>query len=248
MKLPFILDQGAAAEAAFGVIVLQADETLEGEFAGVFSRPGLALYHTRIPSGAEVTPETLAQMERELPRAAGLLPNTGALDVVAYACTSGATVIGQDNVATAIRTAHPEAATTDPLSAVIAACRHLGVRRLGVVSPYVAEVSTAMMALLEKNGLEISTFGSFEQSEEAVVARITAQSVLDAICTMGRDDGVEAVFASCTNLRTFEIIDQAEAVMGKPVITSNQALAWHMLTLADIETKGFGPGRLFGGG
>ncbi|MEE1555253.1 MAG: Asp/Glu racemase, partial [Alphaproteobacteria bacterium] len=74
MKLPFILDQGMASQAAFGVIVLQADETLEAEFAGLFDRPGLALYHTRIPSGAEVTAETLADMERELPRAVSLLP------------------------------------------------------------------------------------------------------------------------------------------------------------------------------
>jgi maleate isomerase len=248
VKLPFTLDRGAGAAAAFGVIVLQADETLEGEFAGLFSRPGLALYHTRVPSGAEVTPETLARMERDLPNAAALLPDAGDLDVVAYACTSGATVIGQENVAAAIRTAHPNAKTTDPLSAVVAACRHLEIRKLGIVSPYVAEVSTAMRNLLETNGLTISAFGSFEQSEEAVVARISSQSVHDAICALGQSEGVDGVFASCTNLRTFDIIDQAETAIGKPVITSNQALAWHMLTLAGVETAGVGPGALFGAG
>ncbi len=244
MKLPFTSDQGIAARAAFGVIVLQADETLEAEFAGLFDEPGLALYHTRIPSGAEVTPETLQKMERDLPRAASLLPAAGALDVVAYACTSGATIIGPEKVADAIQTAHPKAKTTDPLSAVIAACRQLGIKRLGVVSPYVAEVCAAMNDLLERNGLTIAAFGSFEQSEEAAVARITPQSVQDAICAVGRDDGVDAVFASCTNLRTFEVIDRAEAAIDKPVITSNQALAWHMLTLANLDTHGMGPGML----
>ncbi len=247
MKLPFILDQGMASQAAFGVIVLQADETLEAEFAGLFDRPGLALYHTRIPSGAEVTAETLANMEHELPRAASLLPTAGPLDVVAYACTSGATVIGPANVAGAIQSIHSTASTTDPLSAVIAACRHLGIKRLGVVSPYVAEVCTAMNDLLEQNDLTIAAFGSFEQSEEALVARITPQSVHDAVCAVGRTGDVDAIFAACTNLRTFGIIDRAEAAIGKPVITSNQALAWHMLTLADATTKGVGPGMLFSG-
>lgn len=248
MKLPFTLDQGIASEAAFGVIVLQADETLEAEFASLFDRPGLALYHTRIPSGAEVTPETLQQMESELPRAASLLPSAGALDVVAYACTSGATIIGPEKVAGAIRTAHPDAKTTDPLSAVLAACQNLGIRKLGIVSPYTADVCTAMNELLQQNGLTISAFGSFEQSEEAVVARITPQSAFEAICAVGRDGDIDGVFASCTNLRTFGIIDRAEAAIGKPVITSNQALAWHMLTLANAMAGANGPGLLFKNG
>ncbi|MBC8240491.1 MAG: aspartate/glutamate racemase family protein [Alphaproteobacteria bacterium] len=245
MKLPFTVDKGVAAEAAFGVIVLQSDETLEAEFRGLFDRPGLVLYHARIPSAAEVTAETLKQMEAELPRAASLLPNAGQLDVVGYACTSGATIIGTDKVAASIRTQHPNAAITDPISAVMAACDHLGIKNIGFVTPYVAEVSKAMRGLLEQNDLAIAEFGSFERSEEAVVARISSQSVLDAICAVGRGGGVDAVFVSCTNLRTFDIIDKAEALIGKPVISSNQALAWHMFKLARLPVLPDGPGRLF---
>ncbi len=245
MKLPFSLDKGIATEAAFGLIVLQADETLEAEFRGLFQRPGLALYHARIPSAAKVTADTLKQMEEALPRTASLLPSKGPLDVVAYACTSGATIIGTDRVAAAIQTQHPRAEITDPISAVIAACAHLGVRKLGFVTPYVAEVSKAMRALLERNALAITAFGSFDRSEEAVVARISTQSVRDAICTVGGADDVDAVFASCTNLRSFDIIDKAEALIGKPVISSNQALAWHMFRLAGLPSPPNGPGRLF---
>ena len=102
-----------------------------------------------------------------------------------------------------------------------------------------------MRALLEQNGLGVPVFASFEQSEEAVVARISSQSVCDAICKIGSSDQVDAVFASCTNLRSFDVIDKAEAMLEKPVITSNQALAWHMLHLARPETRFDGPGRLF---
>lgn len=247
MKLPFTLDKGIAAKAAFGVIILQADETLEAEFRTVFDQPGWALYHSRIPSALEVTPETLQAMEAALPHSASLLPGATPLDVVAYACTSGATVIGTGKIAALIRGQHPEAATTDPITATIAACAHLGVKNIGFVTPYIAEVSDAMRALLESNGLSIPVFASFEQSEEAVVARISTQSVCDAICAVGKSDKVDAVFASCTNLRSFEILDQAEASIGKPVITSNQALAWHMLQLAGqtAPRDGCGPGRLF---
>lgn len=243
MSLGFTLDGGAGAQGAFGLIVLQTDLTLEPELRGVFDRPGYALYHTRIPSALEVTPETLATMEVEMPRVAALLPRTG---VIGYGCTSGATVIGPERVAAAIRTAQPEALVTDPLSGLLAACTHLGVRRLGFVTPYVADVSAAMRAVLEANGLEIAGFGSFEQIEEAVVARIDEASTLTAIRDVAAMAPADAIFASCTNLRSFGIIERAEAELGIPVLTSNLVLAWHMLTLARAPTAGAGPGRLFG--
>jgi maleate isomerase len=247
VKLPFVLDDGAAAVAALGLVVLQNDETLEPELRTIFNDCAGAIYHTRIASAEDVTPETLRAMERDLPRALALLPTVRPLDVVAYACTSGATLIGHDRVAEIISSVHPGCPNTNPITAVLAAGDHLGVRRLGLITPYVPDVSSAMQRLLEKNGLEITAFASFEQSKEAVVARISPQSVLEAICRVGCNDNVEAVFVSCTNLRTFEILDAAEARMGKPVISSNAALAWHMRRLAELGPPQDAPGRLLGG-
>ena len=39
--------------------------------------------------------------------------------------------------------------------------------------------------------------------------------------------------------------DLCEKKLGKPVISSNLALAWHMMKLAGIKTTGLGPGKLF---
>jgi len=83
-------------EATLGLVVLQVDETIEQDFRRLFPSPGVALYTSRIPSGADVTPETLTAMEAELPRAAGLLPAAASFGAVGYACTSAATLIGSD--------------------------------------------------------------------------------------------------------------------------------------------------------
>lgn len=240
-------DNGIAPRAALGVVVLQTDETLEPELRSVLEDEDIALYHSRIPNSNDVTPETLHAMAAEMPRALQLLPVTRPLDVVAYGCTSASTVIGQDKVAAMIQAAHPSAATTDPITAVIAACRHLGVRRLGMVTPYTLDVSAKMQALLESAGIAITAFASFEQSSDALVARIAPQSVRHAVETVGRSANVEAVFASCTNLRTFAILDAAEAALGKPVISSNAALAWHMRQQAGLGAIASGPGRLLQG-
>ncbi|MDJ0971921.1 MAG: Asp/Glu racemase [Kiloniellales bacterium] len=245
MKLAFDSDQGFGRRAALGLIVLQADETIEPEFRSLVDLEGVVLYHSRVPSGAEVTPESLAAMQAEIPAAVRLLPPTARFDVIGYACTSGATIIGEAAVAAAIRSVRPGVSTSDPLTATKAACRALGVRRLGFVTPYVAEVSLAMRRNLEEAGLEIAAFGSFEESEEAVVARIAPASVLDAIVRVGAGADCEAVFASCTNLRATGVIAEAEVRLGKPVITSNQALAWHMLRLAGLSESQPAGGSLF---
>ena len=241
----FETDDGLARRAALGLIVLETDETIEAEFKNFIDLDGVSLYHSRVPSDPEVTPETLSRMEAEIPRAVGLLPQNACLDVIGYACTSGATIIGEENVARAIESVRPGVAVSTPIGAAKAALGTLGVRRLGFVTPYLAEVSAAIRQNLEQDGIEINAFVSFEQAEEKIVARITPGSLLEAIVHVGATAQCDGVFVSCTNLRAAGIVDEAEQRLAKPVFSSNQALAWHMLRLAGIDDCIPGWGRLF---
>ncbi|NVK34123.1 MAG: aspartate/glutamate racemase family protein [Rhodobacteraceae bacterium] len=245
MDLAFSRDEGWGARANLGLIVLQTDETLENELRSLTLPQGTALHHTRIESDLQVTAETLMQMKENLTKSASMLPSSKAYDVIGFGCTSGSTVIGTTEVAKAVQKAHPRAKVTNPAEAVLAALRSLNIKKVGLVSPYIAEVSDALCDLLRKNQIEPVAVGSFGQSEEAIVTQISDQSVEDAICKIGQNPEVEAVFASCTNLRTFKVIEACEKKIGKPVISSNQALVWHMLKQAGLETSGQGPGQLF---
>ncbi len=244
MKLPFTTDRGMGTGAAMGLIVLPADETLENEMRALLPEPEVALYHSRIVMPPEVTTETLAAMAEALPAAVGMLPECP-LDVIGYGCTSGATVIGPEGVRERVQAVHPEAQVTDPISATLAAAQALGVRRLGFVTPYVAEVSAAMRALLTENGLTITAFGSFEEGDDRVVARIAPASILAAIETVAAEADCDAVFVSCTNLRVAGIAAEAERRIGRPVISSNLALAWHMRALAGLPAATTSEIRLF---
>ncbi|WP_120498605.1 aspartate/glutamate racemase family protein [Kiloniella sp. EL199] len=245
MKLNFTLDKGNAAKVCLGLIVLQADETLKNEFRHAIRDFDVSLFHSRIPSRPSVTKETLAQMAEDMPTAAGLLPQSTTFNAMAYACTSGATVIGPSEVAAKIHTQHPGVPVTDPITAVITACRTLRIKKLGFLTPYLPEVSNAMRTLLEENELQIVSFGSFEQDQEKVVSRISEASMLEAIVRIGKETDCEGVFVSCTNLRTFGVLEEAEKILGKPVVSSNLALIWHMLRLAGVEGQGTVPGKLF---
>jgi maleate isomerase len=206
--LPVRLDPPPAAR--LGLILLQADATLEAELPRLTPH-GATTHVTRVPSGLEVTSETLPEMIAHLPAAAGLLPRGHHFRAVAYACTSGTAVIGRAKVAELVRQGVPTDAVTDPVSALIAACGALGVSRIGLLSPYVAEVSDQLRAILATDGIETPVFGSFNIAEEERVTRISGRSVIDGATALARRGGIDALFLSCTNLRTLDLIEEIEA-------------------------------------
>lgn len=232
------------SRATLGLVVLQTDETIEHDLHRILPSEGVALYASRIANDEEVTGDTLAAMAEKLPTSAGLFPNALAFDVVGYGCTSGTSVIGPDNVARLVRQGCDATHVTEPVSALVAACQALGIKSLGFVSPYIEEVNNTLRGVLEGQGISSPVFGSFNESIDANVARIDGPSIITGACQIGAQD-VDAVFLSCTNLRTLDVIDQIENTLNKPVLASNQVLAWHMAKLAGLATKGLGPGRLF---
>ncbi len=244
--LDFAVDGGLGSRARIGLIVLQTDQTIEHEFATIFGHDDqVALYKARIPNAMDVSPETLRQMEMDLPRTASLLPAAFDFDVIGYACTSGATMIGEDRVDELIRDVHPGAKTSNPLSACKAAFGALGIRRLALVTPYAVDVTLEMQANLREAGFEINAVATFNQSDDFTVARITSDSILSAILQIGARDDCDGVFVSCTSLRALAVIAKAEAELGKPVISSNQALAWHLMRLAGLSNAPQGLGEIF---
>lgn len=245
MQLPYGLNETGDARRKLGLIVLKTDETIERDFRALRLPEDLWLYHSRIPSALEVTVETLGEMEHALPTAAGLFPEASSLDVIGYGCTSGATVLGEARVEAMVHQARPEAQVTNPMTALKAACRALGITRLGLVSPYVEGVSDALRERLEQAGVQITSFGEFGEKEEWKVARIDRQSIVKAMVAVGSNEVCDAVFASCTNLRALEAIEEVESLIEKPALCSNQVLAWHMLRLAGVHDHITGAGRLF---
>jgi maleate cis-trans isomerase len=55
----------------------------------------------------------------------------------------------------------------------------------------------------------------------------------------------QAIFVSCSNFPTLDILESLEAKHGKPVITSNASGMWKMLRLIGDRREVPGGGRLF---
>jgi maleate isomerase len=243
--MPFKLDGGIAHRARIGLIVLASDHTIEHEFREIYQLDGVALYESRIRNSPEINATTLAEMERGLAGATDVLLPGVPFDVVAYGCTSGTVVIGEETVFKRIREARPGVACTTPITAAIAGLKKLGAGRIALLTPYVEEVNQMLRRFIEARGMAVPVMGSFNHENDNEVARITQDSIKDAIRALMREPGVEGVFVSCTSLRVASIVEELEVELGKPVTSSNHALAWHCLRLAGIEDAVQGYGRLF---
>lgn len=240
----FTYDLAPATEPRLGLIVLSADESLERDLRQLLPNE-INLLVSRVPSGDEVTEATLGQMAHDLPAAARLLPQQQDYAAIGYGCTSGAAVIGPDRVASLIRAAAPTQSVTNPVTALLAACSALRVKRLGILSPYIADVSRHLRKVLADNDISTPVFGSFNEAREERVVRIAPQSIIAAAESLAAQGGIDALFMSCTNLRTLELIAALEARTGLPVLSSNQVIGWHLLRLAGRTDRLQGYGRLF---
>ena len=236
-QLLYSSDAGLGQTAKIGLIVLQTDQTIEHEFCQLLAIDGVALYHARIANAMQVTPETLAQMKAELPYTASLLPKAFVFDAIGYACTSGATIIGEDQVAQLILSQHPHAKISNPLSACKAACTALNLKKIALLTPYTPAVNQALNDTLCASGIKIARTGYFNIEDDFEVGRVDSTSIFNAIIALGQHKECEGVFVACTSLRVANIIAKAEKHLGKPVISSNQALAWHLLRLSGVDQQ-----------
>ncbi len=243
--LPHRLDRGIAERAAIGLVVLATDQTLEHECRLLMDLPGVAFYESRILNDNAITPATLKAMEARLAEAAGLILPGLPLDVVGFGCTSASMVIGEERVFERIREARPGVACTTPITAAFEAFRALEMRRIALLTPYRDDINRFIRDYIEARGIEVPVMGSFNEEDDRQAARIAIASIRDAALRLGGAAEVDGVFVSCTSLRLVEAVAGIEAELGKPVTSSNHALAWHCLRLAGVDEPRPQWGRLF---
>ncbi len=163
---------------------------------------------------------------------------------VAYGCTSGSYVLGPDGDSAIIGQMEAESGVpaTTTSSAVVQALQTLGAESVAVLSPHIDALNERLRAYLEASGFRVAAMVGLnlscdiESVEPAETREIVASQV-------DRPDA-DAVFISCTGMRTADVISEMETSLGKPVVTANQATLWHVGQLAGVGMNRPERGRL----
>lgn len=233
--------QEAAQRPVMGLLLLSTDETLEDEMRAMFppdGNGGAPLIHSaRVESAPDVSVSSLAAMRSTISAGAAMLPAAPDYSVIGYGCTSATAVLGSAQVAELVRKGRAARAVTTPLGALVAYCKAHAITRLAVLTPYLPSVTEKLTEALALSGIEAPDIGAFSEPSEAAVARIAFQSTRAAGLALLQGSDAQALFISCTNLRTHGLCQALERETGKTVLSSNSALAWHMARLAGISPE-----------
>jgi len=228
-------------EKRIGLMALGTDLVVEGVFADMFARVDATVFVNRVVFENPVTMETLAAMDADLERCLeNILPGLP-LDVVAYGCSAGTVAIGEAKLNARIQAVKPGATTTNPVTAAAMAFNTLGVSKISILTPYSKAVNANVAPFFMDKGLDVLNITGFDVPSDLDIARIDDATIKAGARAVKHSDA-EALFLSCTGLRAAHVAADIEAELGVPVVTSNQAMAWHALRLAgfDVEVPGFG--------
>lgn len=242
--VPPMYDGGVGSRCAIGLIALSSDRACEDDVSAfVGSVDGVGVFTTRVPMSPVVTPESVAELKNHLSGAVQLLVPTSPLDVVAFGCTAGSIASGLDNVRRSLSAGRPGVKTSNPIEAAGDALRSLGARRISLLVPYHIPVGDMIGDYFESIGFQIDRRTTFDLAGDVDINRVTTGALVDA-GLLAMHPNSDALFISCTGLRTADAIAPLEQRIGKPVVTSNQALAWDCLRQAGINDKVAGKGKL----
>ncbi|RCG18281.1 decarboxylase [Streptomyces tubbatahanensis] len=199
----------------------------------------VSLHLTRTPFVPVEVSLDLARLvsEHETLREAVRALSAVAPEVVAYACTSGSFVGGTagERAMTSAMADAGEIPSLTTSGALLEALREIDARRIALVTPYTKSVTDSLEDYLDEAGIGIS--GRCYLGLTRHIWRVPYRDVVD----MAREavvDAPDALFISCTNLPTYDVIPQLEAELRMPVLSANQVTMWAALRAVGKEAVG----------
>lgn len=161
-------------------------------------------------------------------------------EVVAYLCTSGSFIKGlayERSLRETICAAGAlDAVTTS--GALLEAIRHLDITRLSVLTPYDEVLTNKLHEFLGEAGC--SVIRSDHLGLGGGIWKVNYRTIAERIVG-ANDPRAQAIFVSCTNLPTYDVIEPLEQALGKPVLTANQLTMW--ACLGRMKLPMMGPGK-----
>ncbi|AFK22529.1 aspartate/glutamate racemase family protein [Pyrococcus sp. ST04] len=218
-----------------GLIVPSSNTTMEMELHSYLPE-GVSLHTARMPL-KNVNEEELTKMSSYAIDAAKLLADAE-VEIIAFGCTSGSFIGGKDFEKELEMKIEEEVniETFTTSTAVLEALNILDVHSLMVVTPYIEEINQKEKEFLEANGFEVLDIRGLGIESNTEIGKLEPY-VAYRLAKATYIEEADGIFISCTNFRTFEIIEKLEEDLGIPVVTSNQATLWMALRELDIKEK-----------
>ena len=219
-----------------GLIIPSSNTTMEVEFWRLLFNYGITVHSSRLYLES-VDAASLLKMVERVEEAAKLLASAD-VDVIVFGCTTGSLVGGPEYdraIAEQIVsvTRKPVVVTA---RAVVEALKALGARHVAVATPYIDELNVLEKRFLEANGLNVIDIRGLGIKDNRAIGRLKPDQVYKLAKSL-KTSSADALFLSCTNMPTLDVIDALEKDLGIPVVSSNTASLWAALRSMRVKLK-----------
>lgn len=237
--------------AKVGLIVVGPNLNPTPEIARML--PGyVQMRETRIHMEPVVNIEECSKLSTPLGAAASVIaeglvsPVLGKRSAIAFACTAGSLVGGPgwDKKEIEMMEANSRGIPcTTTATAAEEAMHFMGFKKIVLAGPYIKELDERFRIFYEQSGFDVlNVVGLGIEDLYDIGATKPSQAYQVAMeAVVPEADGI---FITCTNFRCSDVIEEIERDSGKPVVTSNQATAWHLMKLLGINDLVEGYGEL----
>jgi len=229
--------------ARVGLIIPSSNRMVEQEMIQAFPA-GVRAHVTRL----RMTGPNRCPLDTVLPRIeeATRALTDASCGIVAFHCTANSMEEGRDGeeriLAAIARAGAPRATTT--ATAIRRAFAALGARKIVLVTPYNQQTTDHEAEFLRESGYQVLQAVGFALSGSDAYCTTPPAYWRDRVLAMVRPDA-DVYFISCANISVFSVIEELEAELDRPIVTSNQAVAWDSLVQLGWRDGGGCPGRLF---
>lgn len=202
--------------------------------------PRVALYTTRLPLTGSSEAQLNAMIDN-LEGAAQLLADAR-VDQIAFNCTAVSTFDPASEPAIIKRIVDATGTTAlTTAQALVAALKHFNAKRIVLVTPYIEAINAREKIFFTHHGFDVVHDAGYDIETNWDMAQQPSSTWADFSVANRREDA-DAYVISCTAIESADVIDDLERELGKPVLTSNQALAWYCQRSGGIQQRvpGFG--------
>jgi len=227
-----------------GLMLPSPNITMEPEFYAM--SPRRVTTHTTRMYLTEVKYEDWMNMIDTISRPAKELATAG-VDVILFGCTGASFAKGpgyDKEVSKKINEVTPDTPAITTSTAVLEALEAMKVKKVAIGTPYPDEIGNMAKYFLNGNGYDVTRVKNLGILNGLEIGKLSSQTAFHTGRDLSTDDA-EAIFLSCTNWHTIDIIEKLEKEIKKPVISSNQVSMWAALRRIGWKGKIRGFGSLF---
>ena len=228
--------------ARIGMLLPSVNRAAEPQISEMLP-DGVSLHTTRLRllSSKE---EHINEMVDDVERGAVMLADAD-VDLIVFHCTAASMFAPgfDDGIIERIEKATGKPATSTSKGCV-EAFEKFDAKKITLTTPYIQSTNDREVVFLKSHGVDVlSETGLHHRRWRRDAGRGTRRMAHRRVKDQDEPDS-QAAFLSCTAIRAVEAIDAIEADIGKPVVTSNQAMVWHALKKLGIDDMPTGYGRL----